>query len=377
MSIRGIDTLIAVLADRTVRVDRASGEVLSLDLDSHVSTALALSALFRTRPLKRGARVLVLSSEFFTQAVRLPELQTDGLSKDELLAALVFEVEPFSNISLAQGQAAFTAGELTAGIRTWNVLQIARSEIQALQTTVAAAGGRVAGLAFADSASLSIVPESEWAARLTDAARAAESAPPVIPVIQPTAKGLGIKGQELMAGLVFALVCCACLGHSLYAKRHVADLRERNRKLEELTAVNTQIETVNTSLKGKIAAIEKARADREAAEHAFARYRAAWRTLMRGLLDSCDNTVVIQRIEGGSLFDAQIGGLSTVEKGPGDYLARLAGRLADSGWRIQSESMQSVTSLGGQGPVRFNFHASLDLPGEVRRPNPQSATADW
>ena len=377
MSIRSIDTVVAVLADRTVRVERATGELFSLDLDSHASTALALSALFKTRPLKRGARVLLLSSEFFTQAVRLPAIQTDGLSKNELLAALVFEVEPFSNIPFSQGQAAFTAGEVTAGVRTWSVLQIALGEIQALQSAVTAAGGRVAGLAFADSASLSPLPNSDLAERLADAAGAAESAAPPFPVVRPSAKGLGARSRELLACAVFALVCCACAGHFVYAKRHVAALRERVRKLEELAAVNAQIESGNAALKSKAAAIEKARAERETAVKTFARYRAAWRTLMRGLLDSCDNTVVIQQIEGGGLFEAEIGGLSTQERGPGDYLARLAERLADSGWRIQSESMHAAASLGGQGPVRFKFHASLDLPDGARRTNAQTTASDW
>ncbi len=376
MSIRGIDTIIAVLADRAVWVESATGELFSLDLDSHASTALALSALYRTRPPKRGSRVLLLSSEFFTQAVRLPELQTNGLSKDELLAALVFEVEPFSNIPLDQGQAAFTAGELTAGVRAWNVLQIDRSEIQALQSCVAATGGRIAGLAFADSASLLPLPAPELAERLTGAARAAESAEPPFPVVRPAAKGLGVKSRELLAGLVFALVCCACLGHFLHAKHHVALLREQTRNREALSASAAQLEAVNASLRNKIAAIEKTRAAIESAEHASARYRTAWRALMRGLLDACDNTIVIQRIEGGDPFAAEIGGLSTRESGPGDFLARLAERLADSGWRIRSENMHAVTSLGGPGPVRFSLQVSLDLPDGARR-NLADHASDW
>lgn len=376
MSIRGIDTIVAVLADRAVRVDRSSGEIFSLDLDRHASTALALSALFKARPPKRGARLLLLSSEFFTQAVRLPELQTNGLSRDELLATLVFEVEPFSNIPLPQGQAAFTSGELTAGVRSWNVLQIARCEIQAVQSAVAATGGRIVTLAYADSASLSPLPLPDLAARLLDTAHEAEAATPPFPIVRPAAKGLGIKSQELVACLVFALVCCTCLGHFICAQRHVSDLRELARKREALSAANAQIETVNASLKNRIGAIEKARAEREAAANSAARYRAAWCSLMRGLLDSCANTIVIQQIEGGDLFDAQIGGLSTLERGPGDFLAQLAERLADSGWRIRSESMRTLASLGGQGPVRFHFHVSLDLPDGASRRNPSEASSD-
>lgn len=374
MSIQDIDTIIAVLVNRAVWFERAENKLLSLDFGSHASTALALSALFKTHPLKRGSRVFLLSSEFFTQTVRLPSLQTDGLSKDELLAALVFEVEPFSNIPLAQGQAAFAAGEVTAGVQAWRVLQLARSEVHALQSTVAAAGGRLAGLAAADSAALSSLPDPELAVCLNDTARSAVSATPPFPVLRPPAKGLRAKGREYLAGLVFVLVCCACLTHFVTARRHLANVRERSRKLEELSAVNAQVETVNTSLKNKLTAIEKARTDREAAEKAFARYRGAWRTLMHGLLDSCTDTVVLQRIEGQSLFAASFSGLSTVEKGPGDYLAQLAGRLAESGWRIRSETLHTVTSLGGQGPVRFDFHATFGLPDETRRPVTQADT---
>lgn len=377
MSIRAIDTVIAVLPDRTVRADLGSVELFSLELDSHASTAFALSALFRAHPLKRGTRTLVLSSEFFTQSVRLPAAQTNGLSRDELLAALVFEVEPFSNIPQAQGQAAFAPGSEAAGARLWNVLQIARSEIQAVQSCVAAAGGRLAGLAHADGAALSALTEQELAAHLRDVAGVAASASAPFPVVRPSSQGLGARGRELAAGLLFALVCCACLGHCVYAKRRLSDLREESRKLEALTAANAQLEGASEALKSRIATLEKARTEREAAGKTFSRYRAAWWTLMRGLLDSCDNTVVLQQIAGGGLFEAEIGGLSTQEKGPGDYLAHLAERLAGSGWRIRSESMHTVSSLGGQGPVRFSFRASLDLPGDARRANAQPATSDW
>jgi hypothetical protein len=377
MSIRGVDTIIAVLADRTVTIEKATGELFSLALDSHVSTALALSVLFKTKPLARGARVLVLSSEFFTQTVRLPSLQTGGLSKEDLLAALVFEVEPFSNIPMAQGQAAFSAGEETAGIRLWNVLQIAKSEIQAIQSAIGAAGGKVVGLAFADSSRLSLLPDPELVARLREDAEAAEAGTPNVPVIRPATQGLGAKRQELIACLVFATVCCACLGHFIYAKTHLSALKTEVQKLENLAAANAQIESGNAAITAKIGTIEKARSDRENAEKSFARYRSAWRTLMRGLLDSCDNTVVIQKIEGDGSFEAEIGGLSTSEKGPGDFLAKLAKRTGDSGWRIQSESMQTVLSMGGQGPVRFTFHTSLGSAGAIRRAHSPIDSQDW
>jgi len=377
MSNRGVDTIIAVLADRTVKLEKATGELFSLALDSHVSTALALSALFKTRPLARGARVLVLSSDFFTQTVRLPSLQTSGLSKDDLLAALVFEVEPFSNIPMAQGQAAYTAGEETAGARQWNVLQIAQSEIQAIQSAVASAGGKVVGLAFADSALFVRSSDPELVAQLREVAVAAEAGSPTIPVVRPAGKGWGVKRQELAASLVFVLVCCACLGHFAYARAHLASLHVKAQMLERLASANTQIESANTALRTKIGAIEKARTDRETAEKAFARYRSAWRALMCGLLDSCDNTVVIQQISGGSPFEAEIGGLSTVENGPGEFLAKLAKHIGDSGWSIQGERMHTVVSLGGQGPVRFTFRAQLDWPGGAHAPHSQTDAQNW
>jgi hypothetical protein len=45
------------------------------------------------------------------------------------------------------------------------------------------------------------------------------SPPRAFPVVRPAAKGLGVKSRELIAGLVFAQVCCACLGIFLHAKR--------------------------------------------------------------------------------------------------------------------------------------------------------------
>lgn len=369
---RNIDTIIAVMAGRTVWVDKTGEAIHSLDLDGHASAALTLTALFKTHPIKRGARVLLLSSDFFTQTVRLPAMQTHGLRKDELAAALVFEVEPFSNIPFAQGLAAYTSGSETADVQSWTVLQIARSEIQALQAAVGAAGGRLVGLAHAESAGLAPLPDPELSSRLRAMASQAEAPSAPFPVVFPAATGFGSKGPELAACLAFVLVCGACLAHALYTKTHVAALRQQAAQREALAACNAQAESVNASLRSRIDALERARAEREATAQTLSRYRTAWRSLMHGLLDSCDNTLVLQRIDGGALFEVEIGGLSTSEKAPGDYLAQLAERIGGGGWHIQSEALQPVASLGGQGPVRFTFRALLDLPGEARRP-PQHA----
>jgi len=377
MNKRNIDTIIAVMAGRAVWTDRTGNTLQTLALGSHASAALALTALLQTHPAQRGFHALVLSAEFFTQTVRLPAAQTHGLSSDELTAALVFEVEPFSNIPQAHGQAAFVAGSEASGLRVWNVLQIARSEIQCLQTAVGAAGGRVVGLASADLASLSSLTDHELAARLRNIAREAEAPSPPFPVVFPCTKRLNISVQALAACLTLALVCCTCLAHAIRAKAHLAALRRQTRTLATLTDENAQIESANAALRSKIDALEKTRAARESAAQTFARYRTAWRALMHGLLASCDGTLVLRRIDGGAFFEAEISGLSTSERAPGDYLAQLAEHIGPDGWHIQSEALQPVTSLGGLGPVHFSFRVRLDGPADARRPAPNTSPQDW
>jgi hypothetical protein len=354
-----VDVVVAVLAGQTVRLDTRSGEMNVLPRDGRSNLAEAVSAGLRAQPLKRGSRVLVLASDFFTQAVRLPALQTNGLSKEDLQSALVFEVEPFSNISRDQGGAAFVASDESAGIVTWQVLQIANGDIAALVAAVRAAGGRAVGFAPAGEA-LASATEERFPELLKAAAADAVSSSPAFPVVVPSAAGLAANRLAAVAGVLLAGAALACLVHFSSANARLSSLKTQVSALERLEADNAQVAAAVKSLEAKIGAIEKARHDRGAGEKELLRYRAAWGTLIRSLPEACGERVVIRQIESRAAFDAEFEGSSVTEKGPGDCMARLAQSVGEAGWRVEPERMQGVTATGGNGPVRFRFRVSLE-----------------
>jgi len=358
MSIRDIDTIIAVMAGKTVRFDAASDGILVLARKDRAGIADAVSTSLKAKPVRRGSRVFVLAADFFTQAVRLPAPQTNGLSKADLLSTLIFEVEPFSNIARDQGQAAYTAGEESAGNCTWHVLQISNSDMTAITAAVRASNAKTVGLAQADGIFLS-APEQDLPGLFKGVATDAVTSAPSFPIIVPAPARLGANQIALCSGLGFAAVFIACLTHFVLASARLSTLKESVQKREALESANAQIASSTQAVETKMAALEKKRADRAAAEREIDRYRTAWAVLVRSIPETCGRDVVIQRIEGGSFFDAEIAGLSAVEKGPGDCMAKLAQRIGATGWRIHSERMQTVASMGGNGSLRFSFHVSL------------------
>lgn len=370
MNARHADIILAVLTDKTIRFDRASGAVELLPRASHTTVAQAAAAALAAKPVKRGAGVLVASSDFFNQTVRLPSLQTNGLSKDDLLAALVFEVEPFSNISREQGATAFCAGETISGTTDWHVVQLSNAELGELQNTVRAAGAKAIGFAHAGS-ELQAATEEELPALMAEWANSAN------PILTPQSSKLVINPRVVLAVCSLVLTLSVCLAHFVISRARVNALREESVRLKELASINSQLDSANRSLQTKIDAHEKRRVARETAERTSARYRSAWAVLLRSLREACDGTVVLRQIKGDGFFEADITGLSTTEKGPGVYLAKLLPKVREAGWIIQSERQESMTSATGSAPVRFGFHATLDLPEGLRKKKSPAVSYDW
>ena len=343
-----IDIVIEVLAESCTRLDVRTGEVRALPRQGRMPVAEAVGAALRAAPVKRGARVLVLSAEFFTQAVRLTALQTNGLSRDELLAALVFEVEPFSNIPHQQGVAECVAGEASGHVTTWQVLQIASAELNRLVAAVRAAGGRAAGFALADAQGADALE------RLRSAAEAAESPSPPFPVIVPPPTGAAAHRLAIAASVLFALAAVGCGAHYFRASERLRTVREQVAELDALEAINTRISAENQALRIKIGALQKARGDTAAVESAAAQHRGAWAALIRGLAEASTERVLIRQIESPAAFAADIEGTGVAEQDAGEYLTRLSRMVEPSGWRLSPRQVH-----GSGGPVRFRFSVSL------------------
>lgn len=361
-----IDIIVAILADRAVVIDAAAGEGFQRG-DVAGSTTSTLGALFKAKPLRRGSRVLVFSHDFFTQVVRLPEQQAAGMAAQELQTALAFEVEPFSGITADKGAVAYAGGAAEAGVRSWQVLQVANSELTVLQGVVRDAGGRLAGVAAVGGAQQAL-SDTELATTLLQWA-----ADGGVPIIRPQVRKMVSGSRELIVGFVFLLTCAICLGHFFYAKARLERLQRELREAQREAAVNNQISSSNTVLRRQIDDITKRRARRNQAGRTMARYRDAWSVLMRGLMTTSSESVVIRGISSGQIFEADIKGVCVSEHEPGDYLVRLAAAIADSGWQLNTATIAAPSAPGGEGPRSFTFRATLDFPGFVR---PGSASLD-
>ena len=376
MSANNIDVLIAVLTERSVRLDKHSGELRILLRSERSTVAEAAEAALKAAPFKRGARVLVCSSDFFTQAVRLPALQTRGLSQADLLSALIFEVEPFSNISRNQGRTGFAESGESAGMVTWQVFQIANADLAAITAAVRAAGGKVAGLTPADDA-LAAAPEQDLPGLLEAAAEAAASHHPSIPLIAPAPAGFAANRLAAAGAALLAVTALACAIHYASANARIAQVRSRVKTLDELESVNAEAASAIRAMEAKISALEAAKASREAGEKDLVRYRAAWESLIRHLPEACGDDVVIRAIESPSPFVAEIEGSSVSDSGPGGCMAKLAKSAGTSGWRISPELLRRDGSAGAS-PLRFRFVASLEREtagGPAGQPHARTAPA--
>lgn len=216
----GIDIVVALAGDVLVRLDVATDALRVLP--ARPDAPAALSAALAAAPVRRGAAVLFLSSDIFSQTIRLPRAQTSGLSQEELSAALFYEIEPFSNLPRAQAPAAFVelaAGESSAQ-RTWHAAQLPQATLAALDAAARAAHARFAGCAPCDALP---APAPERAARLRQAALAAAATPPRIPVVLPRRDAS--ERTVRLAALLLLPVAAGCLVHALSTARSLSSLR--------------------------------------------------------------------------------------------------------------------------------------------------------
>ncbi len=146
MATRPTTTIVLLTRQMMVRADFTSANVLAgiwnqprpdvQDWATLVEIALNLGP-------KPGKKVVILSSDFWTQTLMLPNIASTSMAPDELASALNFEAESFS------GQSAF---ESTIGVHAlppgqgyW-IVQARTADFEQASEIVARAGSRLAGL---------------------------------------------------------------------------------------------------------------------------------------------------------------------------------------------------------------------------------------
>lgn len=340
---------IAVFAEDGLAVWNREGQIQTAPRPQTTDADAAWDA---ARPLvaaPRGASGLLLSSDFFSQTIRLPARQSVGLSADELRQALAYEVQPFSRIAPDAGLLGYAPLPSSPGEdSSWELVQVPRADAEALRRAVRASRLRLAGLGAPPRGFLAAAPDAAALAALADGVATQPIASPNTSAPSPVAAA-PLRQTALAAALVLCLGTYVLQSLQLSAARREVTRRERSaqgveRLRDELRDVRRQCDDI-------------VRARDEAAEAArrLVIYRGAWAALLRSLAAAGGNAVV-RDITSTGAFAADVRGYGADEAGPSRAMAAIATEAARSGWTIQPGSLRAAAD----GIVRFSFRATLD-----------------
>ena len=370
MSGGGIDIVVALSDGVLARLDVAgNGAPLFLPAPAAENggqaaapaAAAAVAVALRAAPVPRRARVLVISTEFFSQVVRLPRGQVAGLAPAELSAALYYEIEPFTNLPREQGADAFAEApdEAAAGQRAWRAVQVSRAEVEAIAAAVRGAKALLAGCAPCVAAPTSAPPDAAaWEAAMRRAAGEASATPPRLPVALP-AENPGEKTRRavFLSALLFATAAAGCLAHGLAVSRDLSRLRREVAERETLASEQARAASALRDVQGRIAAIEQARASREAAAARLRSARTAWRDLLDGLPRACGEDVMLRSLDGSLDAGVRAEAIAADADAAADCMARLADEAARRGWRLLP-----LETVLRDDACRFRFLLGFDGP---------------
>ncbi len=356
MKNNAFDIVVAITPDGVSRLDLPDGKLLSSSQrDGSPSEALAIA--FGLGRVKRNARVLVLSTDFFSQTVRLPRRQIAGLSAAEIETALAYEIEPFSNIPRDQGVAAFQAlTDEGADTSSWRTVQIARADWDSLDAAAIAADARLAGCA-----PLASLPASDEAiaGALLQYASDALSSPPRIPVAAVASTTAKSQVMPKVAATLYLLVAIACLLHYVFVPRMRDNLRTDVEEREALAAANATIANEIRAIEARSEQLKKNLAARNDAALSLSAYRKAWSSLLHDLVTACGDDVMVRSISGDVLSGGvMVEAIATDVDAPASFMVRLADLTAKNGWMLTPRDVRNET----KGPSSFRF--SLEFSGK-------------
>jgi hypothetical protein len=291
-----------------------------------------------TLAVKAAAReTWVLSTDTWTQEVKLNAAQIAGLTPEQLGRALAFEAEPFSGIPVSDSATGFRE----EGGR-FNVVQMPRAELDGIARAISGAGGRLSGVAHPG-----IAPEDddallEWWG--LQPARVASA-----PVIAPPASEPS-RNRFLIAGLAFEAAAIALL--FLLAGWNAVQRRICEGRNAEFAAVTQELDAANKrndTLRKELAIFEKQEEQREQVD---AR-RGAVLALLNTLASSRLEDVVVRGLTAEGPSSVVVSGLS-LEAGAVDELSIvLTQQLRAAGWTAQPRSKTGKKNMANGGPWEF------------------------
>ncbi len=347
MKQRNMTFLAVVAGDRMAWHDLRTGKGGEILRRLHAPLDESLAELFKQAEIQRGASVLVMGGDLFTQTVRLPVAQTRGLSHEELKAALAYEVSPFSTIAPEQSETAFVVTRQEEGFQTWSVLQVARTEVAAVRSKVRAARGRLWGLAP--------VPAEFGERSLAELAQRAAAGSLQQPLIRPASEALGFRNLLVCGVAAVGLVALVCVAHAWMQGESLKRLQETERKRNNIVAANNEMAQANQRLKTQLQEFRGA-TTLTVQVYAHADATNAWHGLLTGLTTSMGTNGVVLSLVSNAPFDVSATCMADSTLTASLCLEQLVRHTAPEGWRVE---LNSVRETAGRFS-RFDFR--------VRRP---------
>ena len=351
-----IDWILATGSTGDILFDVATGQAETVEAARSADIASAVAAMLKACPLPRRAKVLILADSVFHQNVQLPRVQTNGLSDEELAAAISFEIEPFSSLSAEKGFCAFVPVPGDSPVGSWDVVQVDRGVLAKLNTTVRTAGCVLAGVSALPSG-LSLADTASVADAFAEIARqfSGENAPFAIAVprrencLQDKAITIGV--------LATAVICLGCAVHCLYMQQTVKRLRPEVAMLSAKAAENAALSAKADDFNKKAVAVENERATRAEAERRLSNVRGAMTGFLSALAESCGDEAALSSIACGEKeLSCKVGCFAVTTESAAGFMNRFSGRMSAQGWTISpgdlSESSRNVVS--------FSFTANYD-----------------
>ncbi|MFZ4765121.1 MAG: hypothetical protein ACOYMN_09225 [Roseimicrobium sp.] len=349
-------TLILVTASRAVRADFVGGELRACHLAPRHSSGSMADAVRAALALGGGAALVwVLSDEVFSHRVSLSAAQVAGLTPEQLGRALSFEVEPFSGIPVAESATGF----YRHGNGAFDVVELPRSDRDAIQLVAKDGGGKLLGIAHCSPA-----PEDEGALREWLSAwlpRLQGGALPLITASAPAPAANRFFVTFMVLEVAAILLLLALGGMSAFQR---ASLERQNAELaaatNELNSATKQIEALNKER----AALDKEEAQRE---RVLAR-RGALLALLKGLAATHTDEVVVRGIATDGPSSLVVSGLS-LEAGAVDELSIvLTQTLRGAGWTAQPRTKTGTRNLPSGGPWEFSLTVTHAEAARVTQP---------
>ena len=338
-------TIVVITASRVIRVEPAAGELNfkstprppGESFTRAVATALALG--------KTTASVWVLSEEIFTQRVTLNSAQIAGLSSSQLERALAFEIEPFSGIPMAEGVVGFR--DEAGG--AFSVVEMPRSERDAVLATVERAGGKLAGIAHAaeipaeDGATRTWL--DNWLSQL-DAGQLPFITPPAA---APSANRFLYTGVALTAAALGLVLLLTGLSS------------ERRKKLETLNAAFTSAASdlsASTRRSQELGSEQATLVQAEANRERVVTRRGAILALLKAVATHRSDEVVVREIKAEGASGLLLSGFALEASAVDELGIVLTQGLRGVGWNVQPRHKTGTNRLPNGGPWEFSLVVS-------------------